>query len=89
MAWYDVERPGLGRELLDEMHDVAQHAAQFPQTGTVIKGLPLPQEFRRFLLKRFPYEFIARVEHSHLVVFVVTHQHRRPRHWAHRLLKLR
>jgi len=88
MAWYDAERSGLGRELLDEVHAVAQHPAKFPASGELIRGLPLQHEFRRFLLKVFPYALIARVQPGELAILVVAHQHRKPRYWRKRVVKI-
>lgn len=88
MAWYDAERPGLGRDLLDEVHAVAQHAAEFPDSGELIRGLPLQHEFRRFPLKVFPYVLIACMRPSELAILVVAHQRRKPRYWRKRVAKI-
>lgn len=88
MAWYDAERAGLGLDLLDEVHAVAQRAAEFPESGEIIRGLPLQHEFRRFLLKIFPYALIARVQPGELAILVVAHQHRKPRYWRKRIAKI-
>ena len=88
MAWYDAERAGVGRDLLDEVHAIAQHAAAFPDSGELIRSLPLRHEFRRFLLKVFPYALIARVQPGELAILAVAHQHRKPRYWRKRVAKI-
>ena len=40
---------------------------------------------RRFLLRRYPYNLIYRVEPTRLVIVAVAHAHRRPGYWKQRL----
>ena len=40
---------------------------------------------RRFLLRRFPYSAVYRIEQSRIVIIAVAHAHRRPGYWKQRL----
>jgi len=40
---------------------------------------------RRFLLRRFPYSVIYRVEPSRIVIVAIAHGRRRPGYWKERL----
>jgi plasmid stabilization system protein ParE len=40
---------------------------------------------RRFLLKRFPYSVVYRMDDTRIVVVAVAHAHRRPAYWRARL----
>lgn len=51
-----------------------------------------PQQFpawrhgtQRALLERFPYQIIFHQDEERIVVYSVSHQHRQPDHWVHRL----
>ena len=43
---------------------------------------------RRFLLRRFPFSLLYRVELTRLVIVAVAHAHRRPGYWKQRLGQL-
>jgi plasmid stabilization system protein ParE len=40
---------------------------------------------RRFLLRRFPYSVVYRVDTNQIIVIAVAHGHRRPGYWRSRL----
>jgi plasmid stabilization system protein ParE len=40
---------------------------------------------RRYLLRRFPYSVVYRVERDRILVVAVAHAHRRPGYWQARL----
>ena len=54
--------------------------AEFPGAGS-----PISQSARRLLLRKFPYQFIYRVEGESIRVYAVAHLKRRPRYWRRRL----
>ena len=39
---------------------------------------------RRYLLRRFPFSIIYRIEPNRLLILAVAHGHRRPGYWKHR-----
>jgi plasmid stabilization system protein ParE len=40
---------------------------------------------RHYLLRRYPFSVVYRVEETRILVVAVAHGHRRPRYWASRL----
>lgn len=87
-AWYELERPELGAEFILAYEAILEHALKFPETGSLMTGLPLRQEFRRFLFKRFPYALVTMRLPDELVIVAVAHQHRKPGYWRKRLAKV-
>ncbi|MGE3842912.1 MAG: type II toxin-antitoxin system RelE/ParE family toxin [Vicinamibacterales bacterium] len=41
---------------------------------------------RRYLLRRFPYSVVYKVERTRIVIIAVAHGHRRPGYWQGRLI---
>lgn len=79
-AWYEAERPGLGRRFLTEFSNligrISAGSAQFP---TVEPGI------RRGLVRRFPYGVYFAIEDEMIVVLAILHLHREPDAWKRRL----
>ena len=73
-AWYEEKSPGMGEEFLrmcyTSAHDVIHHSLGYPK----VYG-----EFRRRLLRRFPYAMYYRVEDNAIVIFGFFHCARNPR----------
>lgn len=83
--FYDAESAGLGDIFLDAVENgVAVLKAQ-PGLGNLIR-----RETRRFVIARFPYSIVYRVdrgtgiEEARLVILAIAHQRRRPQYWAGR-----
>ena len=64
-AWYEGEVEGLGRRFQEAFFQAVAAAAENPEIYFKAYG-----EFRRVLLKRFPYALYFRV-HGETVVFVL------------------
>ena len=73
--WYETQRPGLGDELLTEVH------AAIRRLGTDPENRPFYyRDFRRLLTRRFPYKLFYRVEGDRVIIFRILHakrEHRR------------
>jgi plasmid stabilization system protein ParE len=46
---------------------------------------PFAHGTRRYLLRRFPYSVVYRVERDRILIVAVAHGHRRPGYWRSRL----
>jgi len=83
-AFYERESTGLGEIFLDEVQEALGHLKHHPRVGREL----LP-EIRRFLVSRFPYSLIYRIEkvgqRDQIFILAVAHQKRRPRYWAKRI----
>lgn len=84
-AFYDEESEGLGEIFLDAIQQGLDLLKVQPRVGRKVL-----HETRRFVVARFPYSIIYRIdkgsrEHQlHLFILAVAHHKRRPRYWAHR-----
>lgn len=73
-TWYEAKAPGLGEEFLRVFYACAEELARDPQIYPRIH-----REFRRRLLRRFPYAIYFRIEGDRVVVFGLFHCARDPR----------
>jgi plasmid stabilization system protein ParE len=74
-AWYESQRPGLGDELLMEVHAAIRRLESDPERRPFYY-----RDFRRLLTRRFPYKLFYRVECERVMVFRILHakrEHRR------------
>ena len=73
-AWYEAKAPGLGEEFLRMFYacagDIPRNQVLYPKVY---------REFRRRLLRRFPYAIYFRTEDNEIVVFGLFHCARDPR----------
>jgi len=76
--WYESERPGLGRQFLDQL-EAYDRIAQDP-----VGYQDLESGIRRVLLRRFPYAVYFAVESDVVVVLAVLHVSRNPAEWQRR-----
>ena len=77
--WYrdrsDVAAQALVLELARSFDEISRH----PDTRPKVHG-----ELRRYVLRRFPYSIIYRVEQDAVFVTAVAHQRRRFGYWRER-----
>lgn len=78
-AYYEAQRQGLGNEFLDEIEQGLHRNRRFPQFWSVYEG-----EYRRYLLKRFPYGLIYRIDQNRGFIIAVAYLHRKPDYWKKR-----
>ena len=76
VEYYEESSRGLGEKFLDE----------FERATDLICGMaeawsPVDDDFRRFLIRRFPYAIIYRLDGDVVVITSVFHQHRKPDSW--------
>ncbi len=78
--WYELQRPGLGKEFVAEVDAALSRVAANPSQQEV-----LHRGTRRAMVHRFPYGVFYRVEEDAIVVFCVIHLHRDPAAWKARI----
>jgi hypothetical protein len=78
-ASYERRERGLGERFLDEVEEGLHRIQQFPQLWPLYAGA-----YRRYLLKRFPYGLIDRIDPEQIFIMAVAHLHRRPGYWRSR-----
>jgi len=72
-AWYEEKSPGLGEEFLRVFYACSQELARYPMVHQKVH-----RDFRRCLLRRFPYAVYFRVEDDRVIVFGLFHCARDP-----------
>lgn len=73
-AWYEEKAPGLGEEFLRMFYACAGEIPRNPLLYSKVY-----REFRRRLLRRFPYAIYFRIEGNEIIVFGLFHCVRDPR----------
>jgi plasmid stabilization system protein ParE len=78
-AWYEEQRPGLGREFLHELDVVYERIAKFPFLyAELYRGL------RRARVRRFPVGVFYVVAPAEVRIVAVVHAARSPSVWRSR-----
>ena len=83
-SWYDVQRHGLGEELLATVRDCLREVAMQPTRFPLVLD-----DFRRALVARFPYSVIFRIRRDRIEVLAIIHQSRDPKRWMQRDMEKR
>jgi mRNA-degrading endonuclease RelE of RelBE toxin-antitoxin system len=78
-AYYEKRVTGLGVDFLNEIEQGLNRIRQFPLLWSIYEG-----EYRRYLLKRFRYGLIYRIETEKIFIIAVAHLHRKPGYWKGR-----
>lgn len=82
IVFYDIQRPGLGKEFAKEVEDTIEKIKQTPEAWTTISS---SKRVRRCLTHRFPYGVFYQIRQDTLLVVAVWHHSRRPKAWQNRL----
>lgn len=77
--WYEQQTTGLGQDFLDEIEVAINTVRQLPDTWPIFHG-----KYRRYILRRFPYSLIYRLESEKIYVLAVMHNSRKPGYWQGR-----
>ena len=80
VAWYEEQRPGLGREFLRELKTSFARARRAPELYAVVA-----RRTRRMLISRFPYMLLFVQDSERIVVTAVFHLKRNPQRWSDRV----
>ena len=72
-AWYEEKAPGLGEEFIRMFYACAGEIPRNPLLYPKVY-----REFRRRLLRRFPYAIYFRIEDNEIIVFGLFHCARDP-----------
>jgi plasmid stabilization system protein ParE len=79
-AWYERQRTGLGEPFLTAVDDCIQRLLRAPQAHQTIYD-----QYRRGLVRRFPYAVIYECDQNMVIVYCVFHTSRDPEKWRARL----
>lgn len=79
IRYYDLQFPGLGARLAEEIRAALRRTLDWPLAFPVERG-----DIRRVLLGRFPFKILYSIESDHIYVIALAHQHRKPDYWTER-----
>ena len=80
-AWYEARSPGLGLEFARAVDAAAAAVLRNPLAFPRIEG-----EFRRVIIRKFPYALIYLPGDEDLLVVACFHHRRKPGEWLGRVL---
>jgi hypothetical protein len=78
--YYQSLSSGLGDDYLDEVERAVHSIATSPQTWPIFEG-----DFRRRLVKRFPFGVIYKIESDKILIIAIAHLRRKPGYWKKRI----
>jgi plasmid stabilization system protein ParE len=79
-AWYEQQRAGLGEEFLSCVDACLQTICRMPEVHSKVH-----EDYRRGLMRRFPYAVFYEHDSSAVTVYCVFHAARDPAKWRQRL----
>lgn len=79
VEFYGMRRTGLGRSFLDE---VKRGYAQLKRDPLI--GSPVEHDERKYVLQRYPYNLIYRIEEDTVVILALAHHSRNYGYWRTR-----
>ena len=77
--YVEVASQQIGKAFLAEFRRATTLLAQSPQIGS-----PWRKQYRRILLRRFPYGLIYVLGPDEIRILAIAHQRRRPGYWSRR-----
>jgi len=80
VRWYNIQAPGLGDELIEEVEYSIDLILQFPDAWP-----PFTDDTRRIFLHRFPYAIIYRKKNNQIQIVAVMNVKRKPGYWKDRI----
>jgi plasmid stabilization system protein ParE len=79
-AWYERQRHGLGEQFLQCVDECIQRTVRMPKANRCVY-----EEYRRALVRRFPYSVFYEFDGSLVTIYSVMHTARDPKKWRQRL----
>jgi len=79
-SWYESQRIGLGEEFLTRVDACIQGIRRTPEMHQTVHD-----NYRRGLVRRFPYVVFYEYENDTVTVYCVFHTSRDPKKWQSRL----
>lgn len=78
--YYQNQASGLGSDYLSAVERAIQAIEESPYTWPILEG-----EFRRRLVRRFPFGVLYRIEPDIIIIVAVAHLRKKPGYWKSRL----
>jgi plasmid stabilization system protein ParE len=78
--WYEARSLGLGAEFLRSLDAALASVEREPLSHAIVHA-----NFRRALLRRFPYGLIYEISRDEILIAACIHGRRDPRRWQERM----
>lgn len=78
--WYEKELNGLGHSFISELEDAYEAIIHSPNVWANFE-----YGFKRYLLTRFPFSVIYKVDKERVFIIAVMHNSRNPNYWFDRV----
>ena len=78
-AFYEASVPGLEDAFLDDVERAIDDIRENPRIGA-----PIGREFRRAILRHFPFTIVYAERDDEIVIVAIAHDRRRPGYWRGR-----
>ena len=72
-SWYEDQRPGLGRDFMEQVSRCQQAVEQRPMSFPLVDSMA-----RRAMVRRFPYALFFVVDVGHISIVAAFHMARHP-----------
>lgn len=79
-SWYEARRLGLGEEFLSEVDASIAYIRRTPEANSASH-----EQYRRCLVRRFPYAIFYDYSEPKVTVYAVLHTSRNPDKWRERV----
>lgn len=76
VAWYEEQQPGVGAMLREHFIDTLRRIERFPKSCPIAR-----RNFRRALVRKFPYAIFFAIECDAVIVLSVLHTLDNPKKW--------
>ena len=80
IKYYSRIRDELGLRFIEAVEEASERALAFPLAGS-----PCESGTRRFLLKKFPFSMVYRVEDDGILIVAIAAHSKKPGYWISRV----
>jgi len=84
MLYYEERQAGLGADFHERVAETIRAIGEDPLRYPVYEGKRLRLEFRRVLVRGFPYIVVYQVREGEALIVAVAHTSRDPGYWENR-----
>ena len=84
-AWYELEVPGLGNQLIDAFEQATQRLNEPNPPLVFLAGHSAKLGAKRLILQRFPFSLVTVASSETITVVALAHHSRKPGYWHGRI----
>jgi plasmid stabilization system protein ParE len=79
VAYYDIQRAGLGTTFLSEFENTKRRIQELPLAARTLRD-----DLRQRPIHRFPYFVLYRISDDEIMIVAIAHRRRSPGYWIGR-----